>query len=124
MLDGGVVHAYDDCLVPIPITGYMMKPNRQRYIDPDLEEDLQEACKPAEERASTCAGCAIKLGLAERLVRHCPACCKLQVVGAAFCWVVHCTVYYLLCGIGKPLVIDASIRAAGAKARAKVARVS
>ena len=40
--------AYDESLVSLPITGYIMIPDTQRYIDPDFTEDLQEACTTGE----------------------------------------------------------------------------
>ena len=52
------------------------------------------------------------------------ACGTLQWAGNGFCRVIHCVAFFLFCGVGKPLISDAVIRAAIAKARAKVARVS
>ena len=66
--------AYDERWVLLPITGYILVPNKQRYIDPDFEADLKEACETGEEWATICACRAIKLGLAGRPVRRCPAC--------------------------------------------------
>ena len=66
--------AYEKRLVPIPMTGYIPASNKQRYIDPDFEADLKEACETGEEWATICACRAIKLGLAGRPVRRCPAC--------------------------------------------------
>ena len=73
--------AYDEILVTLPIPGYVIVPNKARYIDPDFEEDLKEAIAIGEEWSVICARRALKLGLAGHPVRHCPACGKLHVVG-------------------------------------------
>ena len=41
-----------------------------------------------------------------------------------FCWVYVCSAFYMFNGVGKSIISDESVRAAIARARAKVARVS
>ena len=35
---------YDERLVPMTITGYILTHNKPRYTDPDFEKDLSTAC--------------------------------------------------------------------------------
>ena len=79
--------AHDERLVTLPITGYILVPNKQTYIDPDFEADLKEAITTGEEWSVICARRALQLGLAGRPVRHCPACGRLHLAGKGFCWV-------------------------------------
>ena len=81
--------AYDERLVTLLVTGYVLAPNKQMYIDPDFEEDLKEAIASGEEWSVLCARRALKLGLAGRLVRHCPACGRLHLAGKGFCWALY-----------------------------------
>ena len=55
--------AYDERLVALPITGYILVPNKQKYIDPDFEADLKEAITTGEEWSIICARRALQLGL-------------------------------------------------------------
>ena len=61
---------YDERLVTLPITGFIMIPRKPRYIDPDLEEDLREATATCEKWYVICARRALKLGLVGRLGAH------------------------------------------------------
>ena len=116
--------AYDERLVGLPITGYILVPNKQRYIDPDFEADLKEAVTTGVDWSVICTRRALQLGLAGRPVRHCPACGRLHVAGKAFCWVYSCSAFYLFNGVGKSVICDSYIRDTIAQARAKAARVS
>ena len=91
--------AYDELFVPLPLTGYILVPNKQRYIDPAFEEDLKKACKIGAEWASICARRAIQLGLAGWLARHFPACGHFQlpgrhVAGWLIVWPATCSVVF------------------------------
>ena len=116
--------AYDERRVGLPITGYILVPNKQRYIDPDFEADLKEAVTTGVDWSVICTRRALQLGLAGRPVRHCPACGRLHVVGKAFCWVYSCSAFYLFNGVGRSDICDSYIRDTIAQARAKAARVS
>ena len=73
--------AYDERLVTLPITGYILVPNQQKYIDPDFEADLKEAITTGEEWSVICTRRALQLGLVGRPVCHCPACGRLHLAG-------------------------------------------
>ena len=77
--------AYDERLIALPITLYILTPDKQRYIDPDFTEDLQEACSSGEDLSIITSRRAVTYGLSGRPVRHCPACGRLVLAGKACC---------------------------------------
>ena len=69
--------AYDERLVSMTVTSYMLIPNKPRYVDPDHENDVSTTCTTGHEVGTICTRRAIELGFGGRPVRHCPACGKL-----------------------------------------------